>query len=55
MNCGECGGPTRVIDSRPYLDGDVIYRRRECGDCGERVTTFEVKEGGRKKNPMIKS
>jgi transcriptional repressor NrdR len=30
---------TQVIDTRPIPDG--IRRRRECGDCGERFTTYE--------------
>jgi len=30
---------TQVIDTRPIPDG--VRRRRECGDCGERFTTYE--------------
>ncbi len=35
---------TKVIDSRLVADGEQIRRRRECGQCGERFTTFEVAE-----------
>ena len=31
----------RVIDSRPWKDGAVIRRRRECLSCGHRFTTYE--------------
>jgi transcriptional repressor NrdR len=30
---------TQVIDTRPIPDG--VRRRRQCGDCGERFTTYE--------------
>jgi transcriptional repressor NrdR len=36
---------TQVIDTRPIPDG--IRRRRECGGCGERFTTYERVEGPR--------
>lgn len=32
---------TQVKDSRPSDDGKTIRRRRECGGCGRRFTTFE--------------
>jgi transcriptional repressor NrdR len=32
---------TRVIDSRIADEGDVVRRRRECVQCGERFTTLE--------------
>jgi len=42
MRCPECGqDQDRVVDSRPQPDGDAIRRRRECGSCGARFTTFE--------------
>ena len=33
-----------MIDSRLVADGDKIRRRRECLECGERLTTFESAE-----------
>jgi transcriptional repressor NrdR len=36
---------TQVIDTRPIPDG--VRRRRECGDCGERFTTYERVEAPR--------
>ena len=40
MQCPYCGhGNSRVIDSRDA--GDGIRRRRECRQCGLRVTTYE--------------
>ena len=32
---------TRVIDSRLVGEGTGVRRRRECGECGERFTTYE--------------
>lgn len=39
MNCGFCGGNSKVVDSRPIPDG--IRRRRECLRCGRRFSTHE--------------
>lgn len=33
-----------MIDSRLAQDGDQVRRRRECGECRERFTTFEIAE-----------
>jgi transcriptional repressor NrdR len=42
MRCPECGrNEDRVVDSRPQPGGEAIRRRRECGSCGARFTTFE--------------
>jgi transcriptional repressor NrdR len=42
MQCPFCKAPdTRVIDSRLYEEGTQVRRRRECGHCGQRFTTFE--------------
>ncbi|PIP79963.1 MAG: transcriptional regulator NrdR [Gammaproteobacteria bacterium CG22_combo_CG10-13_8_21_14_all_40_8] len=35
---------TKVIDSRLVASGLQVRRRRECGQCGERFTTFETAE-----------
>ncbi len=44
MHCPFCNAPdTRVIDSRLTPDGKV-RRRRECGTCKERFTTYESAE-----------
>ena len=58
MLCPFCGSEdTQVKDSRPAEDGAAIRRRRLCGVCGARFTTFErvqlreitiVKRNGRK-------
>ena len=45
MHCPFCGaGDTRVIDSRLSQEGDQVRRRRECSECKERFTTYEVAE-----------
>lgn len=45
MRCPFCGAQdTRVIDSRLSQEGDQVRRRRECGECKERFTTYEVVE-----------
>jgi len=42
MRCPFCGhDDTQVKDSRPTEDNVAIRRRRFCGDCGARFTTFE--------------
>ena len=45
MRCPFCKEPDhRVIDSRAAEEGVTIRRRRECGKCGRRFTTYEVVE-----------
>ncbi len=42
MMCPYCAyADSRVLDSRPTLEGNSIRRRRECGGCGKRFTTYE--------------
>ncbi len=49
---------TSVIDSRSNEEASFIRRRRECGSCGKRFTTYErpevkisiIKKDGRKEN-----
>jgi transcriptional repressor NrdR len=42
MRCPFCASTsTQVKDSRPSEDNAAIRRRRSCGDCGGRFTTFE--------------
>ena len=42
MRCPKCAQPDdKVIDSRSIRNGDVIRRRRVCGKCGHRFTTYE--------------
>jgi transcriptional repressor NrdR len=58
MRCPFCGcDDTQVKDSRAAEDGSSIRRRRQCGACGARFTTFErvqlrelvvIKSSGRK-------
>lgn len=46
MKCPYCGQPdTGVIDSREADDQNSIRRRRSCGQCGKRFTTYERVEG----------
>ncbi|UZR29487.1 transcriptional regulator NrdR [Methylococcus mesophilus] len=45
MRCPFCGAQdTRVVDSRLSQEGDQVRRRRECGECKERFTTYEAAE-----------
>src|SRR5919108_330023 len=48
MRCPWCShDDDRVVDSRPAEHGSAIRRRRQCGSCGRRYTTFErVEEVG---------
>jgi transcriptional repressor NrdR len=42
MRCPFCGSDdSRVVDSRDTDAGDAIRRRRECGACVRRYTTYE--------------
>jgi len=42
MRCPFCAhDDTQVKDSRPTEDATSIRRRRQCGSCGARFTTFE--------------
>lgn len=42
MLCPICRSEdTQVKDSRPSEDGTSIRRRRQCGECEARFTTFE--------------
>ncbi|TNE27962.1 MAG: transcriptional repressor NrdR [Alphaproteobacteria bacterium] len=42
MKCPFCGHTdTQVKDSRPAEENAAIRRRRTCGDCNARFTTFE--------------
>lgn len=42
MQCPFCRAlETRVVDSRLAEEGSQVRRRRECGKCGGRFTTFE--------------
>lgn len=42
MRCPFCGFlDSKVLDSRPADDGNVIRRRRECSECAKRFTTYE--------------
>jgi transcriptional repressor NrdR len=45
MHCPFCDATdTKVIDSRLVAGGGQIRRRRECGICAERFTTYESAE-----------
>ncbi|MCL1623983.1 transcriptional regulator NrdR [Moraxella sp. Tifton1] len=45
MYCPYCSAiDTKVIDSRLAAAGAQVRRRRQCTECGERFTTFEVVE-----------
>lgn len=39
-----CAADTKVIDSRLIREGNQTRRRRECSDCRERFTTYEIAE-----------
>ena len=42
MKCPYCGNEdTKVIDSRPFSDGNSIKRRRKCDNCNNRFNTTE--------------
>jgi transcriptional repressor NrdR len=48
MRCPQCGSrDTRVVDSRDLEEAATIRRRRECGECGARFTTYERIEAPR--------
>jgi transcriptional repressor NrdR len=48
MRCPQCGErESRVVDSRDLDDAATIRRRRECGTCSLRFTTYERIEAAR--------
>lgn len=45
VKCPYCNEEdTKVIDSRPADENSSIRRRRQCGKCGKRFTTYEKLE-----------
>jgi len=45
MHCPFCAAEdTKVIDSRLVAGGSQVRRRRECGECEERFTSYEIAE-----------
>jgi transcriptional repressor NrdR len=45
MKCPFCGhADTQVVETRISEDGDFVRRRRQCGDCEKRFTTYERPE-----------
>lgn len=45
MHCPFCAAEdTKVIDSRLVAGGSQVRRRRECGECEERFTSYESAE-----------
>lgn len=45
MRCPFCNSEdTKVVDSRSFMDGFSIKRRRECTKCEKRFTTYEKVE-----------
>lgn len=43
IECPECGKTaTRVVESKPDYKRGSVRRRRKCGACGCRWTTYEV-------------
>ncbi|MFM2037034.1 MAG: transcriptional repressor NrdR [Pseudomonadota bacterium] len=36
-----CNSETQVVETRIGDDGDVVRRRRQCGSCEKRFTTYE--------------
>lgn len=45
MRCPNCDSTdSRVVDSRLSRGGRAVRRRRECGACGRRFTTYEYVE-----------
>lgn len=41
MICPVCGGKTRTAKTYDWANG-VLYRRRECVDCGYLFSTYET-------------
>ena len=45
MKCPFCGhGDTQVVETRESDDGAFVRRRRRCGGCERRFTTYERPE-----------
>ncbi|HVX23926.1 MAG TPA: ATP cone domain-containing protein [Candidatus Saccharimonadales bacterium] len=46
MVCIQCGGPTRVTNSRAQRRHNQVWRRRRCRRCGALFSTVESAEYG---------
>ena len=45
MKCPFCGhNDTQVVETRLSEEGDTVRRRRKCGQCEKRFTTYERAE-----------
>jgi transcriptional repressor NrdR len=45
MKCPFCSHPdTQVVETREAEDGGFIRRRRQCGGCDKRFTTYELRK-----------
>lgn len=49
MKCPKCGNKARVVQSREM--SATVYRRRQCDECGQRFTTYEMC-GGEQEVPL---
>jgi transcriptional regulator NrdR family protein len=45
MKCSRCGHETAVLSTRTEHVGLVLKRRRGCGYCGHKFSTYEVDDG----------
>ena len=45
MMCAQCGHETTVLSTRPEHGGMVVKRRRGCGHCGHKFSTYEIDDG----------
>jgi transcriptional repressor NrdR len=41
VNCPQCESHTSILETRKADGGSALRRRRECGSCGHRFTTYE--------------
>jgi transcriptional repressor NrdR len=46
MVCVHCGGPTKVVNSRPQKRINQVWRRRRCQNCGSIFTSEELAQYG---------
>lgn len=42
MNCTHCGGKTETLSTRHEPTENVLKRRRQCKNCGQRFATVEA-------------
>ena len=42
MKCRLCGGETKVLETRTWVNSEIVRRMRKCQKCGHKMATYEM-------------